>query len=138
MIDIQLKSDPLDSQTCLDAIQTDGAGGNVVFVGTVRNKTKDKTVTHLHFEAYEPMAIKEMRKIAQRAMDKWPLHGVSVHHRIGELAIGEIPVIIATASAHRKEAFAACEFIIDELKKTVPIWKKEHFEDGEVWVAAHP
>ena len=138
MIDIQLRSEPLDAQTCLDAVASDKAGGHVLFVGTVRDHTQGKKVNKLHFESYEPMAVKEMRKIAERAMNKWPLLGISVHHRVGELDIGEIPVIIAVSSAHRKEAFAACEFVIDELKKTVPIWKKEYFDDGEVWVAAHP
>jgi len=138
MIDIQLRSDVLDAQTCLDAVASDGAGGHVVFVGTVRDQTLGKRVNRLDFESYEPMALKEMRKIADRAMENWPLLGISVHHRVGELSIGDIPVIIAVSSAHRKEAFTACEFIIDELKKTVPIWKKEYFDDGEVWVAAHP
>ena len=92
----------------------------------------------LEFESYEPMAIKEMQKIAERAAAKWPVEKMVIHHRVGVLGIGEIAVIIAVATPHRKAAFEACEFAIDTLKETVPIWKKEIFEDGEVWVAAHP
>jgi len=84
------------------------------------------------------MAIKEMQKIAARAAEKWPVEKMVIHHRVGTLAIGEIAVIIAVATPHRKAAFEACEFAIDTLKETVPIWKKEIFKDGEVWVAAHP
>lgn len=114
------------------------AGGIDVFIGTVRNATKGKPVIRLEFEAYEPMAIAEMGKIAQQAFEKWPLYKVLIHHRTGVLDIGEVPVIIAVSAAHRDAAFEACRFIIDTLKQTVPIWKKEIFEDGEVWVAAHP
>lgn len=92
----------------------------------------------LEFEAYEAMALPEMRKIADDAMQKFPILRISMHHRTGVLDIGEIPVVIAVSSAHRAAAFAACQYCIDTLKQTVPIWKKEIFEDGEVWVAAHP
>lgn len=135
---IFITSDRLDSQACTDAVVYDGAGGIVVFVGTVRNATKGKAVLHLEFEAYEKMALKEMQKIADRATERWGLYDMVIHHRTGKVAIGEEAVIIACSSAHRKEAFEACEFAIDTLKETVPIWKKEIFEDGEVWVSAHP
>ena len=92
----------------------------------------------LGFEAYESMALKEMQKIADDAMAKWSLQRVLIHHRTGVLQVGEIPVIIAVSSAHRDAAFEACRYIIDTLKQTVPIFKKEIFEDGEEWVAAHP
>ena len=114
------------------------SGGIDVFIGTVRNATKGKTVTKLEFEAYETMAMREMEKIAAQAFDKWPIQKILIHHRTGVLQIGEMPVIIAVAAAHRAAAFDACRYIIDTLKETVPIWKKEFFEDGEVWVAAHP
>ena len=109
-----------------------------MFIGTVRNATKGKTVLRLEFEAYEKMALAEMEKIAQKAFEKWPVLKLAIHHRVGVLAIGEVPVVIAVAAAHRAAAFEACRFVIDVLKETVPIWKKEFFEDGEVWVAAHP
>ena len=113
-------------------------GGAVAFTGTVRNTSSDREVLHLDFEAYEPMAISEMQKIARRAMENYDVQRMVIHHRVGSLAIGEIPVIIAVGAAHREAAFQACKFAIDTLKETVPIWKKEIFEDGEVWVAAHP
>ncbi len=138
MIDIQLLHTPLSEQFCLDFVKTDDTGGIVIFVGTVRNQTKGKSVIRLDFEAYEPMAILEMRKIAVQAVEQFSLKKISVHHRVGTLAIGEVPVVIAVSSAHRKAAFDACEFVIDTLKETVPIWKKEIVEDGEVWVSATP
>jgi molybdopterin synthase catalytic subunit len=138
MIDIKLKNTPLDPQECIDFIGSDSAGGSVVFIGTVRNNTKGKSVVRLEFEAYEPMAISEMRKIAEQAQARWNCEKISIHHRTGSLDISEIAVIIAVATPHRKAAFEACEYCIDTLKETVPIWKKEIFEDGEVWVAAHP
>jgi molybdopterin synthase catalytic subunit len=109
-----------------------------VFIGTVRNATKAKTVVCLEFEAYEPMALAEMEKIIRQAFEKWPVQKALIHHRVGVLQVGEVPVIIAVSAAHRAAAFEACRYIIDTLKQTVPIWKKEIFEDGEVWVAAHP
>jgi molybdopterin synthase catalytic subunit len=114
------------------------SGGIDVFIGTVRNATKGKAVIRLEFEAYEPMALAEMEKIVKQAFEKWPVQKTLIHHRTGVLHIGEVPVIIAVSAAHRAAAFDACRYIIDTLKQTVPIWKKEVFEDGEVWVAAHP
>jgi len=114
------------------------SGGIDVFIGTVRNATKGKKVIRLEFEAYEPMAIAEMEKIARQAYEKWPVQKVLIHHRTGVLDVGEVPVVIAVSAAHRAAAFDACRYIIDTLKQTVPIWKKEIFEDGEIWVAAHP
>lgn len=92
----------------------------------------------LEFEAYEPMALSEMGKIANQAAEKWPVKRILIHHRVGVLGVGDVPVIIAVSAANRAAAFDACRFIIDTLKQTVPIWKKEIFEDGEIWVAAHP
>jgi len=114
------------------------SGGIDVFIGTVRDSTKGKSVIRLEFEAYEPMALKEMDKIAAQTFEKWPVQKLLIHHRTGILEVGEVPVIIAVSCAHREAAFEACRFVIDTLKQTVPIWKKEIFEDGEVWVAAHP
>lgn len=114
------------------------SGGIVTFVGTVRKYTKGKEVIRLEFESYEPMAIKEMTKIAEQILEKYPAEKVAIHHRVGGLGIGGIAVVIAVSCPHRGDAFAACEYAIDNLKKTVPIWKKEIFVDGEVWVSAHP
>lgn len=137
-IDIRLQKEALDVQTAIDFVSIPEVGGLVVFVGTVRNQTKGKPVRHLFFEAYKPMAISEMRKIAENALAKFPVLKIAIHHRTGQLEIGEIPVVIAVSAAHRAAAFEACQFAIDTLKETVPIWKKEFFDDGEVWVAAHP
>ncbi|OEK04698.1 molybdenum cofactor biosynthesis protein MoaE [Roseivirga misakiensis] len=138
MREIFITEHKLDAKACTEAITYPGAGGIVVFVGTVRDQTKGKTVKHLEFEAYEPMALKEMKKIADYATKHWSLHQMVIHHRTGLVQIEEEAVVIACSSAHRKEAFEACQYAIDTLKETVPIWKKEVFEDGEVWVSAHP
>ena len=138
MIEIKVLETPLSEKACIDFVADDSAGGTTVFIGTVRNQTKGKKVVRLEFEAYIPMAEKEMQKIAMEVEQKWNALHVAIHHRVGVLDVGEIPVIIAVATPHRKAAFEACEYAIDTLKETVPIWKKEIFEDGEVWVAAHP
>lgn len=136
--EIKISDEPLNIQSCIDWVMSPQSGGIDVFIGTVRNATKGKTVLQLEFEAYEPMAIKEMEKIAAQTFEKWAVQKLLIHHRVGVLAVGEVPVIIAVSAAHRDAAFEACQYVIDTLKQTVPIWKKEIFEDGEVWVAAHP
>ena len=137
-ISIKISSEKLSLDTCYDFVQDEACGGIAVFVGTVRNITKDKTVNRLDFSAYEPMAIKEMQKIAEGALLKFSIAKIAIHHAVGDLKIGDVPVIIAVSSMHRGDAFEACQYAIDTLKQTVPIWKKEYFEDGEVWVNAHP
>jgi molybdopterin synthase catalytic subunit len=137
-IQIKISDQPLNIQSCIDWVVTPQSGGIDVFIGTVRDVTKGKTVLRLEFEAYEAMALKEMHKIAEQAFNKWPVQKLLIHHRTGVLKVGEVPVIIAVSCAHRNAAFEACRYVIDTLKQTVPIWKKEVFEDGEVWVAAHP
>lgn len=135
---IKITSEKLNLQDSYNFVQDASCGGIALFVGTVRNSTKNKKVILLDFSGYEPMAIKEMQKIADLALTKFQIHKIAIHHAVGELQIGDIPVIIAVSSAHRNAAFEACQFAIDTLKETVPIWKKEHFEDGEVWVNSHP
>jgi molybdopterin synthase catalytic subunit len=135
---IKVTSEKLNLQDCTSFVEDESCGGIVTFIGTVRNATENKTVTLLDFSGYETMAVKEMQKIADKALQKFPIHKIAIHHAVGELQIGEIPVIITVSSAHRKASFEACEFAIDTLKETVPIWKKEHFDDGEVWVNSHP
>ena len=138
MLEIKLLDGPLPTQHCLDFVQAGGAGAINVFIGTVRDNTQGKRVLRLEYEAYAPMAIREMEKIAQQAAARFGAKKIAVHHRVGTLAIGDAAVVIAVSTPHRKASFDACQFIIDTLKETVPIWKKEVFEDGEVWVAAHP
>jgi len=138
MTDIQLYDQPINVDACISKVMSPECGGIDVFIGTVRNATRGRPVMRLEFEAYVPMAIAEMQKIAAEIMQRWPVLHVVIHHRTGVLAIGEVPVVIAVAAAHRDAAFEACRFAIDTLKRTVPIWKKEVYADGEIWVAAHP
>ena len=138
MVDILISSHTLSEQKCIDLVEDNAAGGTAVFIGTVRNQTKGKPVVRPDFEAFVPMTEKEMRKIANQITDKWGALHVVIHHRVGSLSPGEVPVIISVSTPHRKAAFEACQYAIDTLKETVPIWKKEIFEDGEVWVASHP
>ena len=135
---IKISSEKLNPDKCYEFVTDDSCGGISAFIGTVRNSTKNKNVTQLDFSTYKPMAIKEMQKIANVALEKFNIKKIAIHHAEGILQIGDIPVIITASAPHRKAAFEACEFAIDTLKETVPIWKKEHFFDGEVWVNAHP
>ena len=135
---IKITSHKLDLQACYNFVEAATCGGIAVFVGTVRNDTRGKEVLQLEFSTYKPMAVKEMQKIADAALKKFAIHKIAIHHAEGMLQIGDVPVIITVSAKHRKAAFLACEYAIDTLKETVPIWKKEYFSDGEVWVNAHP
>ncbi|WP_440068730.1 molybdenum cofactor biosynthesis protein MoaE [Tenacibaculum discolor] len=135
---IKITSEKLNLQECYDFVADPSCGGIAVFVGTVRNTTQNKEVTQLDFSTYKPMAIKEMQKIADASLEKFGVTKIAIHHAEGLLTIGDVPVIITVSSPHRKAAFEACQYAIDTLKETVPIWKKEFFKDGEVWVNAHP
>ena len=137
-ISIKITSEKLDLEECYRFVTDNSCGGISAFIGVVRNDTKGKKVTQLDFSSYKPMAIKEMQKIAMLALDKFDIQKIAIHHAEGMLQVGAIPVIITASAKHRKAAFLACEFAIDSLKETVPIWKKEYFSDGEVWVNAHP
>lgn len=128
----------IDTAEVIQLAESDKAGAVSVFIGTVRNNTQEKKVVSLEYESYESMALKKMEEIAEQAREKWPIEKVAMYHRVGKLEIGEAAVVIAVSTPHRKESFEACQFLIDTLKEVVPIWKKEIFEDGEVWVAAHP
>jgi molybdopterin synthase catalytic subunit len=136
MIKITEKS--IDVQKVIDAATSKEAGAVNVFIGTVRNNAQGKNVVWLEYEAYETMAIAEIKKIIDAASHRWPLLGWAVSHRIGTLKPGEVAVVVAVSSPHRRESFEACQFIIDTIKAKVPIWKKEVFEDGEEWISANP
>ena len=138
VISIKITSDPLDLNTCYQFVTDKSCGGIASFIGTVRDTTNTKEVTRLDFSTYKPMAIKEMEKIAHDALSKFPIKKIAIHHAEGALNIGDIPVIITASAPHRQAAFEACQFAINTLKDTVPIWKKEFFNSGEVWVNAHP
>ena len=113
-------------------------GAALVFEGVVRNQTRGRKTLYLDYEAYEQMALQELESLASEAIKKFQIRDVAIVHRLGRLEIGETSVLIAVASAHSGPAFDACRWIIDTLKKTVPIWKKEYFEDGAVWADGEP
>lgn len=138
MTDIQITAGKIDVQRCIEGVMSAHSGGIDVFIGTVRDATQGRRVIKLEFEAYEPMAISEMKKIAAHVINQWPVHKIVIHHRTGQLQIGQVAVVIAVSAAHRAAAFDACRYAIDTLKQTVPIWKKEFFDNEEVWVSAHP
>ncbi len=136
--EILVTENPLEVEKAYAHAQAGNTCAVNIFVGTVRNKTDTRNVVNLEYEAYEGMAIKEMRKIAEEAASKWPVEKIIIHHRVGKLRVGEATVVIAVSTPHRHDSFEACRYIIDTLKKSVPIWKKEVFENGEEWVSAHP
>jgi MoaE-MoaD fusion protein len=138
---ISIGYDAIDVEELAREVSHPAAGAIVTFAGTTRRENVGRRVLRLEYEAYEPMALSEMRKLADEAGRRWEIVRIAVRHRIGVVQIGETSVAIAVAAAHRAEAFEACRFAIDRLKEVVPIWKKEYFEGGEVWVGcqtSHP
>src|SRR5437764_8470553 len=131
---IQLYLEPLNSDTLIGAVSHHGAGGIVVFEGVVRDNARGKQIRYLEYDAYPEMAEQQIRTIIAEAERRWGVEHVAVAHRFGRLEIGEASVIIVVATPHRAEAFDACRFIIDTLKTTVPIWKKEVASNGEEWI----
>jgi len=131
---IVLTHEPLDRDALVAATSDPSVGGIVVFEGVVRDNARGKQVRYLEYEAYEEMAEQQIRTIIIEAQQRWGVERVAVAHRFGRLEIGEASVLIVVASPHRGEAFEACRYIIDTLKKTVPIWKKEVATNGEEWV----
>ena len=134
---IRIVESKINREEIIQSVSTPESGAIATFDGTVRNYSREKPVTHLHYEAFPEMALKELEKIRAEAMQRWPLNGMAIVHRVGRMEIGESSVFIAVSSAHRKDAFEACRFAIDTLKTTVPIWKKEHYQDGEVWIEGY-
>src|SRR5436309_3270938 len=123
----------IDTQQILSNLKRGEDGAALVFEGIVRNQTRGRKTLYLDYEGYEPMALQEMEALAREALSKFQVRDVAIVHRLGRLQIGETSVLIAVASAHRAAAFDACRWLIDTLKRRVPIWKKEYFEDGAVW-----
>ena len=124
----------IDESELVEKVASPRAGAIVTFHGVVRDNSLGRKVLYLLYEAYPPMAIKEMEKIEAEVRQRWEVEKFAITHRIGRLEIGEASVIIAVSSPHRKEALDACHFAIDRLKQTVPVWKKEYWEGGEVWI----
>jgi MoaE-MoaD fusion protein len=133
-----LVRDPIAAEALVAGARRGEDGAIVVFDGIVRDNTRGRSTLHLDYEAYEEMAERQMRQMAARAREQFGVRGVTIVHRLGRLAVGETSVLIVVASAHRAQAFEACRWLIDTLKKTVPIWKKETFVDGAVWADGEP
>jgi len=132
---IAVTSQPLDMERIVGLVSTSGGFGAIAsFVGVVRNTNQNRVVTHLEYEAYDPLAVKALEQIRGEAARQWPGAHLAVHHRTGRLEIGEASIVIAAASAHRADAFAVCRYVIERVKQIVPIWKHEFFDGGEVWI----
>ena len=129
----KLVLEPIDPLALAAYVRGNGDGAMVIFDGFVRDHSKNRRTLYLKYEAYEPMALAKIQEIAAHLHNYFPIHRVAMVHRLGRLEIGETSVYIAVSAAHRAAAFDACRYAIDTLKCTVPIWKKEYFEDGSVW-----
>ena len=135
---VAIVRDPIDTAQTLASLKRGADGAALVFEGVVRNQSRGRKTLYLDYEAYEEMALREMESLATQALDRFQIRDVALVHRLGRLQIGEASVLVAVVSAHRAAAFEACRWLIDTLKRTVPIWKKEHFEDGAVWADGEP
>jgi len=135
---IKITDEPISIDEGVQHVESHLNGGLVTFTGSTRSSTRSKSVKYLFYEAYVPMARSEMAKIADSVAETFGVQDIAMIHRIGKVPIGETSVLVAAAAPHRAEAFKACRYAIDTLKDTVPIWKKEFFEDGEVWVGETP
>ena len=133
---IEIVNEPLDAEAITAKVKNDSNGAVVTFLGATRDFTGARKVLHLEYEAYRPMADEKLAEVASDLRERWSIEDVAIVHRIGRLEIGEVSLVVAVASPHRKEAFAACQYSVDRIKQIVPIWKKEFFEGGEVWVGS--
>jgi molybdopterin synthase catalytic subunit len=136
--EVRIVRERIDAESVVTRLKHPEDGGVVIFDGVVRNHTRGRRTLYLDYEAYEAMALKQMEVLAAESLAKFGVRSASILHRLGRLEIGETSVLIVVAAAHRGPAFEACRWIIDTLKKTVPIWKKEYFEDGAVWADGEP
>jgi len=131
---IEISHGPLDPESITAQVRQDSNGAVVTFLGTTRDSTDGRRVLHLEYEAYQPMADQKLAEIVEEMRDRWGIEDVAIAHRLGKLGVGNISLVVVVASPHRADAFAACQYSVDRIKQIVPIWKKEFFEDGEVWV----
>jgi molybdopterin synthase catalytic subunit len=131
-----VQSEPLDPRLIESLVAHPGAGAIATFIGTVRDHGRDRAVTHLEYEAYAPAAELTLAEIGEEIRERWGVDHVAIAHRVGSLAIGEASVVISVASAHRDAAFEACRYAIERIKEIVPVWKKEHYADGAVWLGS--
>ena len=131
---VAVSAEPLDIEALVALVGAPGDGAVVTFAGLVRDHNQGRRVRFLEYEAYEPLAVRALQRIIDEAQALWPAARLAAHHRIGRLEIGEASIVIAAAAAHRADAFAACRYTIERVKQIVPIWKREHFDGGEVWL----
>lgn len=131
---VSVQQEPVLPERLIEKVRCPQAGAVELFLGIVRDHNKGRRVLFMEYEAFGPMAVREIKRIREEALGRFDIHRVAVSHRTGRLEIGEIAVCIAVSSSHRADAREACRFIIDSLKETVPIWKKEHFENGAAWL----
>ena len=134
---IKIVSSPINIEEVMKSVQSDLAGGTVIFSGTVRNHSNGKKVISMEYDGYEEMALKKIKQIVDELQQQYSIENIAVVHRTGQVNIGEESVVIAVSAAHRYEAFKVCQEIIERIKQDVPIWKKEYFEDGYVWQDSH-
>ncbi|MDR0137559.1 molybdenum cofactor biosynthesis protein MoaE [Metabacillus idriensis] len=130
----EITKNPISADEVTDKVARREAGAITAFIGTVREFTKGKRTLHLEYQAYEPMAVKMLEQIGAEIKERWPDAITAITHRIGKLEISDIAVVIAVSSPHRKTAYEANEYAIERIKQIVPIWKKEHWEDGTMWI----
>ncbi|MBI2856529.1 MAG: molybdenum cofactor biosynthesis protein MoaE [Chloroflexi bacterium] len=133
---IHITTEPLNPQEVTDQVRKDSNGAVITFLGTTRDSTEGRRVHYLEYEAYQPMAQDMIRQIFQEVRERWDVQDIAVAHRLGRVEIGEISMVVAVASSHRERAFEAAQYAVDRIKEMVPIWKKEVFEGGEVWVGS--
>ncbi|MDX6503434.1 MAG: MoaE-MoaD fusion protein [Gaiellaceae bacterium] len=132
--DFRLSAEPLSVEAAIEEVADDAAGAIATFVGTTRNRSRERAVIHLEYEAYEGMAEEVMSDLGKALTERYDLCAVAIHHRVGRVGIGERSVVVAVSAPHRQDALAACAEAIDTLKQTVPLWKKEIYEGGEEWI----
>ena len=133
---ICITSEPLNPQEVTDLVRKGSNGAVITFLGTTRDLFEGRSVLYLEYEAYQPMAENMLRQIAEEVRERWGIKDMAIAHRVGKLEIGEISLVVALASPHRKEAFEASQYAMDRIKTIVPIWKKEVFQGGEAWIGS--
>jgi molybdopterin synthase catalytic subunit len=131
---ILLTKETLEPQKITESVRQTSNGAIITFLGTTRGISLGRPVLHLEYEAYVEMAKRELEKIVRAVHQKWGIKEISIGHRFGKVEIGDISLVVAIGSVHRAEGFAACQYIVDQIKETVPIWKKEVFKDSEIWI----
>ena len=135
-IHLRISHKQLKVNDSISFVTNNSSGAIATFLGNTRDSNLGRSVNFLEYEAYEPMADRKLFQIAQEMLQKWEINKVSIQHRIGKVTLGETSLVVSVSSEHRKEAFSACEYSINRIKEIVPIWKKEYYEDGEIWIGS--